>query len=228
MRTDAERNYNTEYARRRRAEQLAAANANASKCTALLARRTPCRTPLQSRFVNGETVPFCPTCDRKARGICIDCGTAPVDGTPRRSLRCTLCAKLAKQAQYRKYAERHPDRRRRREAKRLADPEKRARKATFAKLLRILKPSKVAAYKKADYERHREKRLAYHAKYREARLAERRAVELARYHGTLPPRTCLTCPTVLTGRAKKCDACKQAARRAARSATAVPLDLSAA
>lgn len=64
------RAYNTAWARQKRQQAIAAKNAKASTCRAMLANRLPCKTPLQSRFVNGETVPFCPTCDRKARGVC--------------------------------------------------------------------------------------------------------------------------------------------------------------
>lgn len=220
MPTAEERRRNTEYARAARARELASLNASATTCRALLARRKPCRTPLQSRFVNGQTVPFCPTCDRKARGICIDCGTAPVDGIPRRSLRCALCQRLEKQAAYARYRQRNRTKLQAREARREADPVKHAAKLTYKKLYRASRPSKIAAYKKADYEKHREKYLAYHREYRAKKRAERAAIELARYHGTLAPRTCLTCDTVLTGRAKKCTACKQQARKDARAAIA--------
>lgn len=212
----SETKYGTAWRRQKRREQWAKKAANALLCPARLARGHVCKTPLQSRFVNGETVPFCPTCDLKARGVCIDCKGAPVYGTVGRALRCALCSKLAKQEQcnrwktkYRKtvngkarqYARDHSEGRR-----------------EYKRLLRKLKPTRMAQLKRESYERNREKVLAYHRNYRATRLAQKREVERLRALGQLPPRTCLTCETVLTGRAKRCEPCKVADRRAAREA----------
>ncbi|MFN4774151.1 MAG: hypothetical protein ACK5N1_19325 [Gemmatimonas sp.] len=102
----------------------------------------------------------------------------------------------------------------------MADPVKRAAKLEYKKLSRLQRRDKTKAYKATDYAKHREQRLEYHRAYRAARRAERAAVELARYHGALPPRTCLYCPTVLTGRPKVCEPCKVQQRKAARAAIA--------
>lgn len=214
----------TAYARQVRQAARNAANANKTRCQSRLSRGFPCRTPLRSRFVDGETVPFCPTCDRKDRGICIDCGVAPVYGQPRRALRCALCRKLAVQASSQRYKDRHQSAMRAKEQQRMADPVTRADRLLYKRLYRQTVPSKIAAYKQQYAQRHRDKLLEYHRQYREARRAERAARELARYHGTLGPRTCLSCDTVLTGRPKKCDQCKTQTRRAARMAIALRLD----
>jgi len=206
--------YATQYARRRRQAKWQELASAASTCPALLARRKPCRTPLQSRFVGGETVPFCPTCDRKRRGICIDCTTEPVVGQVGKALRCALCAKVARQEQCnrskakfrqtrlgkaRQYARDHSEDRR-----------------EYKRLYRKLKPTHVARLKRESYQRNREKALEYHRAYRATRLAEKREIERLRALGQLPPRSCLTCDTVLTGRAKRCDPCKANDRREAR------------
>ncbi len=208
-RTPEQTAQNTEYARRRRQRQLAEANAARLRCVAILARGKPCKTPLQNRLVNGETQPFCPTCDRKARGICIDCAKAPVDGTPRRSLRCALCQRLERQDACRRSKMLHADRVKRQEAKRMKDPVRKAKKLEYKKLYRLSKPKKIQAYKAADYQKHRERYLEYHRQYRARHREARASTEVERYHGRLVGRTCLTCPTVMTGRQKKCDTCRQ-------------------
>lgn len=217
MKTPEQTKRNTEYARQYRARKVAAANMKTLRCTAMLSRNRRCDTPLQSRFVNGETVPFCVTCERKARGICITCGEQPVVGAVRRALYCPLCRKLAGLASLDRYKQTHAAALRRKERLRLADPVKKAARTEYKKLYRAVKPTKIAQYKKAYAERHKDKVLAYHKAYRDQRKAERAARELARYHGTLPPRTCLSCDTVITGRAKKCASCKTAARQHARA-----------
>lgn len=223
-----ERAANTRYARERRAQQIAQANALATRCAALLARRSPCNTKLQSRFVNGATVPFCPTCDRKARGICIDCGAAPVNGTPRRALRCASCGKLSKHEQSKVYRKRHAKRMQQKERDRMADPVKHAAKVEYGRLYRKSRRERMKQWKKADYAKHRERYLEYHRKYRAARRAERAEFERLRWRGELPPRQCLTCPTIMTGRAKKCDTCKQNERRVARAAIVARVEANAA
>jgi hypothetical protein len=212
------REYSTNYARRRRLAAWSAVAESATHCPALLANRRPCRTPLQSRFVDGVTVPFCPTCDLKRRGVCIDCREQPVYGTVGKALRCAACARLAMHASNDRYKDRNKATLRRK-ARRRAVVHREDRIA-YKKLYRQSKPQKVAALKKQWYEANREKALEYHRQYREAHRAEIAARERARNHGALPPRTCLSCDTVLTGRPKKCDPCKQKARADARAAIA--------
>jgi hypothetical protein len=213
--SEKRRAYGREYAYRKRQERIAALNMNTLTCQAMLSRGHPCRTRLQSRFVDGHTVPFCPTCDRKARGLCIEC-EAPVEGTVRKALYCALHKKLALIASLDRYKKRNAAKLRKKERKRMADPVVHADRLAYKRDYRKALPGKVATYKKRHYQRNREKVLAYMAEYRAKRREHYRAMELARHHGTLPPRTCLTCPTVLTGRPKRCDACKEGDRKAAR------------
>ncbi len=218
------RTYAREYARSRRRRAVDAQNAVRITCVARLSRALVCKTPLQSRFVNGETVPFCPTCDRKARGICIKCGTAPVTGSVRRALYCALCKRLTLQESYARYRSAHRKEMSAKEQARLKDPVKRAANLERKRLYRQAVPTKVAAHKKASYLRNREKALAYHAAYRAERREARRERERLRARGELPPRVCLSCPTVVTGRDKKCEPCRRAARAAARAALAARME----
>lgn len=214
------RTYQREHLRRKRANAIAAKNAHTLRCQAMLANRRPCRTPLQSRFVDGETVPFCPTCDRKARGVCTRCGEAPVTGQARKALYCAPCHKIAKHDAYARYKDRHKAALRRKERTRMADPEVRADRNAYKRLYRKAVPTKVAAYKQAYLARHREHVLAYHVAYRAKHAEERRERERLRARGELPPRACLTCPTIISGRAKRCDACKRNDRQRARATIA--------
>lgn len=208
--------YAREYARRTRYAKWATAAADATTCPAMLARGRPCKTPLQSRFVNGETVPFCPTCERKRHGICTDCHTEPVAGTVGKALRCALCMRLARHEAESRYRAIH-GRTKRAKARQYARDHTEERRA-YKRLYRKIKPTRVAQWKRESYERNREKALAYHREYNAKRAAEKREHERLRNAGQLPPRTCLTCETVLTGRPKRCDPCKNADRKAAREA----------
>lgn len=207
--------YAREFARRKRAEKVAAANMSTLTCQAMLFRGKRCGTALRSRFVDGVTVPFCPTCDRKARGICIECD-APVDGTPRRALYCALHRRLAQAQSYARWRKENRTALKRKHRTRMKDPSVHADRLEYKRLYRKALPTKTAAEKKRYYQRNREHVLAYMAEYRARNREKRAAVERARHHGTLPPRTCLTCPTVLTGRPKRCPDCKAADRRMAR------------
>ncbi len=219
-RPDALKAYQRAWQAKRRRARLDAQNASRLTCAALLSKGRPCRTALQSRFVDGVTVPFCPVCEAKARGTCVACLGATVAGTVGRALYCGPCRKLATHQASAKSREKHADRYRRRERARMADPVKHAAKLEYKKLYRQQRREKTRQYKASDYAKHRERYLEYHRQYRAARKAERAAVERARCHGALPPRTCLYCPTVLTGRPKVCEPCKVQQRKAARAAIA--------
>lgn len=211
------REYNTAWARRNRAAKVAAKNANAMRCQAMLANRHLCKTLLQNRFVDGQTVPWCPTCDRKARGICIDCGKAPVYGTAGKALRCPLCKKLEFHASQDRYRKRNRRALKAKEKRRMKDPVKHADRLVYKRLARKLKPSKVAEYKKTYAVRNAEKVRAYHVGYRAKHLEARRERERLRCRGQLASRSCLTCSTVVTGRAKRCAACKRTDQLTARA-----------
>lgn len=219
--TEAERAHrratNSAWAARRRERLLAEKNFAAQRCQAVLGRGKPCGTPLESRFVDGETVPFCVTCDLKRRGICIDCKDAPVYGTKRRALRCEGCQRLEKRAACKRSRTRHPDRVREKWRTRMADPVRKQRNREYRKLARHATPKKAAEAKRRDYIKHRAHYLEYHRQYREARLEQRRATERARHRGELPPRHCVDCPAVVSGRMKRCESCRERVRRGARA-----------
>lgn len=213
----ASREYNTQWARANREKKKAAKNASALRCQTMLARRRPCRTALQNRFVNGETIPWCPTCDRKERGVCITCGTERVAGQARKALYCVGCKRLADQAAYAKYQKANAAKLRKKEKLRMADPVRRADRLQYKRLWRQSMPKKVANYKREDVRRNAEKQREYHAAYRARHAEARRERERLRNAGLLPPRACLTCPTIITGRAKRCDGCKRNDQLAARA-----------
>ncbi len=224
--TNDRRAYNTAYVRRRREARVAAANAHSVVCQAMLGNGHPCKTPLRSRFVDGVTVPWCPTCEKKAKGICIECDQ-PVVGMRGKALRCALHAKLAKAASLERYRARNTRKMRTKEATRMADPVVHADRLEYKRLYRKSVPGKVAKYKRQYYERHKEKIDAYMAAYRAARREARCERERLRNAGELPPRTCLTCPTVITGRAKRCAPCKHADRTHARAVLTARLESAA-
>jgi hypothetical protein len=223
----SQREYQREYARKRRAAIIAAQNALSDRCQALLSRGHPCRTWLQNRFVDGKTVPFCPTCDRKARGVCIVCESPEITGIPRRALYCALHQKLAKAEAYAKYRKRHRRQLVAKERRRVRDPEKHADRLEYKRQYRQVMAGRIKRYKQEYTARHADKVNAYHAAYRARHAEERRERERLRARGELPPRACLTCPTVLTGRAKKCPACKAAQRASARQAIVARLERAA-
>ncbi len=218
------RTYAREYARKRRRQRWAERAAAAEKCPANLGRGRPCRWPLESRVVAGHTVPFCAQCDRKARGVCIDCKAAPVNGTARKALRCRACAKLERFAAQARYRKRHPGRVRakwRARLKRLmADPEAHAKRIAAGKLWRLANPKKKAAYAKAWNQSATAR--AYHAEYRAKWSAERRERERERARlrkqGVVLSHPCVACGASITGRPKKCEACARAAYVHARHA----------
>ncbi len=206
------REQNTASARRRREQRRAEANANAVRCQAILCRNIRCGTRLQNRFVDGQTVPFCPTCDRKARGLCIVCGSPELTSRPRRALYCALHRKLAQLESGEKYRKRNRRKLQAKERRRMQDPQVRADRIAYKRLARKIKPQQEARRNRESTARRKEAINAYHAAYRAAHRAAIAERELRRYHGLLPPRSCLSCPTILTGRAKKCTACKQRER----------------
>jgi hypothetical protein len=189
--------YAREYARRRRDQQWEQDAMRAARCPRWLARGKRCNTLLKSRFVDGETKPWCPTCDCKSRGVCIDCRKAPVDGQPRKALRCALCKKIERQDATRRWVENNPGALKKswqRRKKRLhADPTQRAQELERKKLWRHARPEKVREQKRAYAERNREKLLAYHADYRKRKAAEIAERERARYYAKHPERPSPTC-----------------------------------
>lgn len=155
----------------------------------------------------GGMVVSCDRCERRRAGICRDCN-ARVVGTVGRADRCALHRRLAMQG----YAATHY--RRNRDEKRRAARAytRRNRKALLAykREWRLANPEKVKRQKERERARahNRARIIAYH---RARRLAGKRDAKRE-------VRTCVSCPAPLTGRVKKCEACRAAHRRAARSA----------
>lgn len=214
-RTPERRKYDREYARRRRAEKLAAKNASASTCQAKLGRFGVCAAVLETvTDGNGRTALRCPMCERKARGICRDCGL-PVAGQVRKAIRCTYHTKAAKDAAWRRCRDRDPEAHRRSSRRNYQrNDERRRRKNEYKKAWRKANPEKVRAYKLAEMQRPNAKRLEYHRKRRERDREQLRARERARARGIVEMRTCVTpgCDIVVTHRKKKCTKCRERER----------------
>lgn len=196
------------------------------RCGAKLTRYTVCDTVREARMVEGRSVLFCATCDRRQQGRCITCD-APVDGTPKMALYCAPCRRLAQLATQERYRQAHRAELAARDKVRLSDPVRRAKAAARGKLHRFAMPGKTAQHARATYERRREKVRAYSAAYRAAHGAAERQRRAMRAAGVLPPRTCVDCPTVMTGRAKRCAACRATRRTEARALLAAMLERAA-
>lgn len=217
------REYQREYARRKRRGAWLRAAVHAVRCPAMLSNQKPCRWPLTNRLVNGVTTPFCAQCDRKARGICLECRSEPVRGTVGKALRCTACQKRVRHDHAQKYRKRHPGKIRRqwrrRKARMLKNPVLRQAVLERKKLWRLANPKAVRRHKMRDNrtERAREYQKAYRERMRRLRAAN----ELVRYHqrrrGEVVTHPCVKCRAAISGRAKKCEGCRTTEYRAARA-----------
>lgn len=210
------------YAERCRDKKWARAAMALSRCPRMLARGHPCRERLGSRVVAGETVPFCPRCDLKRRGICIDCKREPVEGTARKALRCGACKKLERGIAELRWRKRHPGKvkaqwRRRRKVLRATG--KYEQMLLHKKLWRLANPKAKARYAKAynaseharEYQRQRRARLGP-----EKRALERERLRLRKL-GIVMTHPCVDCGAPISGRPKKCTACAQGTYRRARA-----------
>jgi hypothetical protein len=200
-----------EYARRKRAERLAAVNASASACQKRLGRSAICGGRLETGTDgNGRASTVCRNCERQRRGICRECGL-PVAGAVGHAIRCAHHLAEARRRGERKYAagNRETLRRKAREFYTL-DEARRERKNERKRLWRKANPEKIKEYKRQESLRDNTKRRAYHAKRRERERFDLAARERARYHGVTELRTCISdgCDIVVTHRKKKCQRCK--------------------
>ena len=185
------RAYSREYAARRRAERLAEARSGATTCPR---RNGPgrCGGLLETIVLaGGATGVRCPRCDRRERGLCVDCAR-PVQGQKGKALRCVECKALARQGYCRRYAVRNRERLRARgrrayqqneaERQRRNDYKKRWRKENRLKVYAQKRRARLAG--KTNGYATREKYLAYQKAYR-AKYRERRAAqERERYHAS--------------------------------------------
>jgi len=220
----ARRQANTDWARRARLTKWFGLAEPLTHCPANLARGKPCRAELQNHKVDGRTVPFCAQCDRKRRGICIDCCREPVAGTVGKSLRCLMCRKLERCSAVQRFAKKHPARLRRkwqaRKKRLLKEPGVWEARLERSRLWRLANPKAVAASKVAwnQSEAARAYQCAYRARMAEKRRQVERERARARARGDVITHPCSSCQTALVGRQKKCAACRTQQYRAARAA----------
>jgi len=212
------RKYAREYARRKRDREMEKRRSGEVYCPRKFGRFGICGAKLEHvTDGNGGVRVVCPACERMRRGICADCAR-PVDGKVGYARRCAEHKKKASRRSIRASENRHREERRARSRKYYNNnPDIRERRNEYKRLWRAANPDKVAQQKRREALRQSPKRAKYHERYRRHRRKERAARELDRYHGQQEPRLCPTCGvTVLSGKARKCEPCKAAARELAR------------
>lgn len=190
----------------------------------------------------------CGCAELRARGVCIGCRKAPVEGTPGRALRCAPCKVVANRDACRRWKERHPDRhdrvqrterRRRRSAAgrarrreydraRRSDPEFRARRNARRRQLGLTARGREqrGKEKRLYKERHPERVKAQQDRANARRAAEKREymhLYATRYVGEGKKPTCRSCgaevPWSGRGRPRKeCRSCDPARWRRSKAA----------
>lgn len=207
------RTYGRERRRRQLAAEKAARQSMGTRCAHRLGRHF-CGARLD--FVtdgSGGVRAVCRLCERRLAGICRDCPQR-VAGAVGRTLRCAACKRLVVQASQRRSEKRHLAARRARA--REYGREHREERAAYKRLWRAMRPAKKQLYETRHMANPKAaaKRRRYHRAYR-AVHGDRRATA---------PRTCIDgCGTVVTGRAKRCDACRAQRKRDARALIAARL-----
>lgn len=201
------RRYQREWARRKRAQVLNEKQREAATCPL---RHGPGRCGGELAWVRAADRSWkrsCPRCERRLAGICQECAL-PVEGRVRSALRCAEHKRLERNAYSARYVQRHYSKTRkkwqayhRRHA---------AEKAAYKKLWRKANREKIRAQKRRAALRQPAHVLQYHRGNRMAAEIE------GRKFGVPHPRECLSCPTQVTGRAKKCASCKERERQEAR------------
>lgn len=208
------REYGRRYAALQRDRKWAAEAMNRERCPRFLSRGLRCRALLHSRVVHGETVPFCPRCDRKRKGLCVDCGKAPVNGRVGYAVRCAGCQRLALLTNTQRYQERHPDRIKRawvaRKRRLECDPAAKTESSERKRLWRLANPAKKRRYAEAwaKSERCAAYMKAYRERNRLARLEKQKERDRLSKLGIVFTHPCVSCGTELVGRQKKCARCR--------------------
>lgn len=216
------RPYARRYAAKKRARAISAKRMTARTCPRRFGRHGVCGGVLDADVIGGVLVVTCPLCERMAKGLCRDC-PATVDGPVGRARRCAVHRAAANRQSMRKYTENHRYALRVRARKSYQTSEaERTRRAEYKRAWRKANRDKVKAQKRRAALRQPARVREYMTEYRATHRRKSAAQGRARYHGTLPLRTCLTarCSTVLTGRKKKCARCKEREARAAAQALA--------
>ncbi len=193
------------------------------RCPRKLSYKLQCNERLQSRVVDGVTVPHCPRCVCKDTGVCIDCRQAPVVGRPGVALRCAACRKLADHANTRRW---YQDNQQTVRAKWLRLKERlKGDPAAYAaflakKKLRMLARTPAQQKRRkssAGSVRQQRANARYRRAQRERLLAYQRAIREKRRAGVPITHPCVSCPAPLTGRQRKCRDCDARDRRMARA-----------
>lgn len=194
------REYNTRYARRKRAQKLDRQRATSATCPFKQGRWGVCGAKLEigvDRF--GRSVSSCPKCARRVRGICQDC-PRPVAGRVGSSLRCAECKRRSLRGFTAKYRKRDPERYeakwRAQLAARHADPAKRVHDLAVKKAWRQRNVVKIKLEKRKwrlnpkrpNGYSSREKYEAYHRVYRQKHAEHRRELARAQYYREHPDR----------------------------------------
>jgi hypothetical protein len=190
------------WARRKRARTLEDARMGHVRCPRKPGRFGECRGVLQNVVRHdGWMETICPLCERREQGVCRDC-PLPVDGQPRKAIRCAGCKRQVAREATCRYVERNRRlvNRKAREYGRL----KRRERAEYKRLWRKAYPDKVRAQKRRAALRRSKRVLDYHKQYRAT-------------HAWKAPggsRRCTgDCGVQVTGRAKKCEPCRVRAQR---------------
>lgn len=103
------RGYNRRSIRRKAARRLTEINRGRGRCALRIGRYVVCGGRLETVvYRDGSTRTSCPRCERRLRGICQDC-PRPVEGQPRKALRCHDCKRRARRDAMTRYVARHPD-----------------------------------------------------------------------------------------------------------------------
>lgn len=237
------RRYQREYARKRRARELAARTAGQTRCQRRLGRGGPCGGRLEDVRdpMTGRVAVVCPNCERTARGLCLDC-PRPVDGTIGKARRCRDCRRKANNAAtYRSYQRNAEKRRAAGRARYEQNAAERERRNLLKQARRKLRRDVTAREKRAATRQPTTRMVAYQARYREKHRAYLAARQRERYlakHGPPKTPTCRDCHAVIPwtpGTGRPCLTCDQCcapserrrretvrARRAAEGATVAP------
>lgn len=198
--------YCREYARKSRLAKWAATAVMRSVCPRKINRWGKCGTKLQNRLVLGVTVPFCPTCDLRNRGICIECKKAPVTGTIGRATWCSVCRKL--RFNERAYTWRRRNRQAVARMGRLRHERQRSQPG-YAERRRALQRLRALKRKRPNWNK-TENGKAYLKAYRlRPEVKQAAKIRNHRVHlGHTVTHPCVSCGSGITGRAKKCEGCR--------------------
>jgi len=190
--------------RQETAKRTAAKNANGNICQYGLGRGICGGTIRDATDGNGRLLRVCDRCERRKRGLCLDCN-APVTG--KRSIRCARHKAEAKRMYVRRHHRRHLERVR----KQAREYQRRVKeKATaYKRLWRAANPDKVNEQKRRD--RLRGNNAARLRRYRAK--ARKPSVPMLRVDGL---RVCVSCHEIVVTRQKrKCSKCRERERIAA-------------